>query len=286
VKLGYIVSAYRLPDQLGRLLRRLDDGDATFLVHVDRKTDDATFRRMREGAALARNVTFLDRHVCHWGGFGHVRASLKGIAALVQAGCDFDYAVLLTGQDYPLRAPAAIARYLVDAGGLSFLRNFPLPQPAWDGRGGLDRYESWHVLSYRRLHLRVPLRRRIPGGLTPYGGSPYWCLPREVIEWIHRYVETHPDYVRFFEHVFVPDELFFQTLVLNSPHRDSVVDANLRYIDWSTTPGPKVLRADDLDALLGSGMLFARKFDETVDTEILDLLDRRIDAEAALASGR
>jgi hypothetical protein len=285
VKLGYIVSAYRLPDQLARLLRRLDDGSATFLVHVDRKTDDATFRRMREGAA-ARNVTFLDRHVCHWGGFGHVRASLKGITALVQSGADFDYAVLLTGQDYPLRAPAAIARYLAEAGGRSFLRNFPLPQPAWNGRGGLDRFESWHLLWYRRLHLRIPLRRRIPAGLTPYGGSPYWCLPREVIEWMHRYVETHPDYVRFFEHVFVPDELFFQTLVLNSPHRDSVVDANLRYIDWSTTPGPKVLRADDLDALLGSGMLFARKFDETVDPEILDLLDRHIDGEVAVASGR
>ena len=81
----------------------------------------------------------------------------------------------------------------------------------------------------------------------------------------------------------VPDEIFFQTLVLNSPHRDSVVDANLRYIDW---PGPRVLRADDLDALLGSGMLFARKFDETVDAEILDLLDHQIDAELAVGSDR
>jgi hypothetical protein len=285
VKLAYIVSAYRLPDQLVRLLRRLDDGNATFVVHVDRKTDDATFRRMRDGSA-AQHVTFLDRHVCHWGGFGHVRASLKGIAALVQSGADFDYALLLTGQDYPLRAPAEIARYLGEAGGRSFLRNFPFPQPDWNGRGGVDRFESWHVLWYRRLHLRIPLRRRIPGGLTPYGGSPYWCLPRNVIEWIHGYVESHPDYVRFFEHVFVPDEIFFQTLVLNSPHRDSVVDANLRYIDWSTTPGPKVLRADDLDVLLGSGMLFARKFDDTVDAEILDLLDGRIDAEGAGAAVR
>jgi hypothetical protein len=286
VKLAYIVSAYRLPEQLVRLLRRLDDGNATFVVHVDRKTDAATFRRMREGAAGVRNVTFLERHVCHWGGWGHVRASLKGIARLVESGADFDYAVLLTGQDYPLRAPAAIGGYLAESDGRSFLRHFPLPQPAWDGRGGLDRFETWHVLWYRRLHVRLPLRRRIPGGLTPYGGSPYWFLPRDVIAWIHEYVVTHPKYVRFFEHVFVPDELFFQTLVLNSPHRDSVVDANLRYIDWSTTPGPKVLRADDLDALRASGMLFARKFDETVDSEILDLLDRRIDGELAVVAGQ
>jgi hypothetical protein len=286
VKLAYIVSAYRLPDQLVRLLRRLDDGSAIFAVHVDRKTDAVTFRRMRQGAVGVRNVAFLDRHVCHWGGFGHVRASLKGISHLVESDADFDYAVLLTGQDYPLRPPAAIARYLAEAGGSSFLRSFPLPQPAWDDRGGLDRFESWHLLSYRRFHLRLPLRRRIPGGLPPYGGSPYWCLPRDVIEWIHRYVDAHREYVRFFEHVLIPDELFFQTLLMSSPHRDSVVDANLRYIDWSTTPGPKVLRTDDLDALLGSGMLFARKFDETIDAEILDLLDRHIDADIAVAADR
>jgi hypothetical protein len=279
MKIAYIVSAYKLPDQFVRLVRRLDSGGVTFVVHVDAKTSAPTFRLMREGVEHAANVTFLERHACHWGGFGHVEASLKGIARLVDDGDTFDYAVLLTGQDYPLCSPAAIERFLDGAAGASFIRNFPLPQPDWDGRGGLDRLESWHLTRYRRFHLRLPLRRRIPGGLAPFGGSPYWCLSRGAIEWIHEFVHRRPDYVRFFKHVYIPDELFFQTILLNSPHRDELVDANLRYIDWSTDPAPAILTVEHFDQLIHSGMLFARKFDETVDREILDLLDERIDRE-------
>ena len=55
------------------------------------------------------DVTWLPRHRSQWGGFGHVRATLKGIDHVVASGVPFDYAVLLTGQDYPLRSPAEIA---------------------------------------------------------------------------------------------------------------------------------------------------------------------------------
>ena len=87
--------------------------------------------------------------------------------------------------------------------------------------------------------------------------------------------------MRFFEHVFIPDELFFQTIVTNSPLADTVENDNLRYLDWSREPAPAVLTRDDLDAIGASGALFARKFDETVDAEILDLLDARIDDGSA-----
>ena len=36
---------------------------------------------------------------------------------------------------------------------------------------------------------------------------------------------------------------------------------------------PVTLGAADLDAMLGSGMLFARKFDAAADSDVLDLLD-------------
>ena len=75
---------------------------------------------------------------------------------------------------------------------------------------------------------------------------------------------TSRDYVRFFN-VLIPDELFFQTLIMNSTLRDSVVNDNLRYLDWSREPAPAVLGVGDVDRMLGSDKLFARKFDETVD---------------------
>jgi hypothetical protein len=258
MRIAYIVSAYKRPEQLARLVGHLSRSSSTIAVHVDAKTSRRDFDAMVAGVHGVPGVHFLSRHRCYWGGFGHVRASLKGIEHLVETGADFDYAVLLTGQDYP---------------------HWQLPYAPWGERGGLDRLDRRHLLGPRRLHVRLPGRRSLPDGLAPYGGSPYWALARPVVEWLHSYVHDRPDVVRFFEHVYIPDELFFQTTILSSEHAGAIVSDNLRYIDWQATPAPKILTTDDLPALLSSRALFARKFDTDVDTEVLDALDRRIAGE-------
>ena len=279
MRIAYIISAYKYPQQLVRLLRRLETPRSVFVVHVDAKTAAHVYDEMVDGARAVARVHFLDRHTCHWGGFGHVRASLKGIDHLIATGIPFDYAVLFTGQDYPLRPPGEIERFLSDAQGQSFMNHWPLPFPPWGPRGGLDRVEHWHVIGYRRLHLALPLGRRIPGGLRPFGGGTYWCLARRAVAYVHEFVKQNPSYVRFFEHVFIPDEIFFQTIIMNSPLQETIVNNNLRYIDWSREPAPAVLTVDDYDKLVNSGKLFARKFDTTVDLRILDMLDEYIEGQ-------
>jgi hypothetical protein len=271
-RLAYLISAYKLPDQLVRLVQRLAAPGTTFVIHVDRKTRGSVYEEMVAGTRDL-DVSFVPRHVSHWGGFGHVLATLKCIEQLGRSGAEFDYAVLLSGQDYPLASNDAIAATLGESGGMSFMSWWPLPHAPWGARGGLERIEDWHVITYRRWHLAVPLRRKLPGGMSPFGGGAYWCLSRRVVDYVQGFVATSPDYVRFFRHVLIPDELFFQTLIVNSPLRDTVVDDNLRYIDWTREPAPAVLTVGDLDAMLGSRKLFARKFDVTVDAAVLDRLD-------------
>jgi hypothetical protein len=281
MRVAYVISAYKLPDQLVRLVQRLESPNSSFAIHVDRKTGSDVYARMQEGLRAVDSVHFLERHTCNWGDFGHVRATLKGLAHLLEDGDPFDYLVLLTGQDYPLRPAEEIEAFLAGADGRSFMRWWPLPHEPWSGRGGLHRIERWHLVGRRHLRLSLPLRRRLPLDLVPFGGSPYWCLARPVAEHVHETVRAHPELVRFFEHVFVPDELFFQTIVANSRWRDSLVDDNLRYVDWSRLPAPAILGAGDVDRLLASPALFARKFDATVDAVILDLLDAHLDREHA-----
>jgi hypothetical protein len=98
---------------------------------------------------------------------------------------------------------------------------------------------------------------------------------------VHRFVTEKPELVRFFRHVYIPDELMFQTILMNSALRDAIVDDNLRYVEWGREPAPAILTRADLPEMLQSGALFARKFDETVDRVVLDELDAHIDAEPA-----
>jgi hypothetical protein len=93
---------------------------------------------------------------------------------------------------------------------------------------------------------------------------------------VARFVESRPNVVNFFRHVDIPDELFFQTVIMNSELAGSVVNDNLRYIDWTRGPRPALLEARDLPTLRASPKLFARKFDAFHDAEILDLIDTQL----------
>jgi hypothetical protein len=283
MRIAYIVSAYKLPDQLARLVTTLDTETCHFFIHVDRKTDDAIYRRMVTRLAPLANVHFLDRHRCYYGGFGHVRATLKGISEIFRRQLPFDYAILLTGQDYPIKSNHEIDAFLTQHDGRSFLEHFPLPSEEWSFHG-LDRIELWHVRlggKYLRFRQRpgIRIRRRFPSNLHPFGGSAYWCLSRESTEYVHRFLQQNRSYVRFFRYVNVPEEMFFHTIILNSPLSESVVNDDLRYLEWrhpAVAGGPAVLTKDDFGKIVRSPKLFARKFDMTQDSEVLDMIDATI----------
>jgi len=287
VHLAYLVSAYKLPEQLVRLVSRLSTPRCHFFIHVDRQTDDAVFDRMVEPLTAVPNVHFLDRHPSYYGGFGHVRATLKGIDALLRMNLSFDHIVLLTGQDYPIKSNDEIERFLGARGGQAFLEYFPLPFEEWRG-GGLDRFEHWHIRVAGR-YLRLPPgrwgRRRFPSGMKPFGGSPYWCFSRECVEYIDEFVRRSPSFVRFFKYVNVPDELFFHTILLNSPLAETIVNDDLRYVEWrdiEVAGGPAVLRRSDFGKLMRSPDLFARKFDASIDASVLDMIDAKIEGDGEL----
>jgi hypothetical protein len=157
----------------------------------------------------------------------------------------------------------------------SFMAFSPLPSDSWSPRGGLDRIEKWHLRLYGH-HLGLPVKRRFPARLRPYGGGAYWCLSRACIEYVAAFVERRPDVISFFRNVDIPDEIFFQTILLNSMLRDTIVNDNLRYIDWTRGRRPAILDIRDLEALRASPKLFARKFDVNQDEMILDLIDRHL----------
>jgi hypothetical protein len=273
--LAYIISAYKNLDQLARLAERLNTGHSVVYIHVDKKADDAAYERLERRLAGRPRVHLLERHVCHWGGFGHVQATLKGIDALLANGIDFEHVVLLTGQDYPIKPLSEIERFFAEHRGTSFMLYDELPTEWWGQRGGLDRIEYRHW-RWRGRHVRLPWKRRFPAGSTPYGGGAYWNLSRACIEHVARFVASRPDVVGFFRHVDIPDEIFFQTVLMNSELAGSIVSDNLRYIDWTRGPRPALLEARDLPALRASPKLFARKFDVFHDAEILDMVDTEL----------
>jgi hypothetical protein len=282
--IAYIISAYKYPGQLVRLISRLANPGVSFYVHIDKKAADFVYREAVEGTRHLPDVHFLKRYRCYWGGFGHVQATLEGLEEIFRRKIPFDYAILLTGQDYPIKSNEYIRDFLVRNRGKSFMHHFPIPTGEWEDTG-LARVENWHLRWFGR-HLVFPgnlapaLRRSFPNGLKPYGGSSYWCLSRDCVEYVYRFIHRNRPFVNYFKYVNVPDEIFFQTILMNSPLAMSVVNDDLRYVVWSVpdSGSPEVLRMGDFEQIARSPKLFARKFDTTIDEQVLDRIDLELAA--------
>jgi hypothetical protein len=304
MRIAYIISAYKCPNLLIRLVHRLHTPRSVFLIHVDKRTDKTQYQEMMSGVNHLDNVVFLKRHSCHWGDFGHVRATLKGLAYLFQNEVNFDYLFLLTGQDYPIKSNAYIESFLSKANGKEFISCYSFPNKYWREDVISRRIELWHFRfledwPFRFLHAfaHLPSRREFrskvksaihatvnivfrkrtsPGNIRPFGGPGYWCITRACAESINAFVNQNPKFVRFFKYVDIPDEIFFHTIILNSSFAQNVVDDDLRCIDISCGRGPRVWRKQDIEMLTQSKALIARKFDAAVDSDILDLIDSKL----------
>lgn len=310
MKIAYIISAYKYPEQLIRLVVRLSTENTSFFVHIDQKTDDKIYHQMVGELSHIPNIYFLKRHRCYWGDFGHVNATIKGLNEIFRRKTSFDWTILLTGQDYPIKSNSQIENFLSKNEGKLFMEYEPLPKLDLPN-GGFDRINYWHLCLFNQhlvfpgklwlntynysqikqdIKFRIasilwfalifwfPIKRKFPKGFKPFAGSSYWCLSKECVEYIYNFIQQNPTFVNYFKYIDVPDEMFFHTIVLNSPFKESVINDSLKYEDWKNpTPMlPAILGKNDFEKLLKSSKLFARKFDIDRDAEILDMIDKKI----------
>ena len=129
--------------------------------------------------------------------------------------------------------------------------------------------------------------RKVYDKISIYHGSQWWALTRACVRYILDHIDRNTDYMNFHAHTLCPDEIFFHSLVKNSPFAASIThdfksagdlsaffarsEHGCHYVDWSK-PLPKVLNEADFDALVNSGAYFARKFREGSSDKLLELI--------------
>jgi hypothetical protein len=284
-RVAFLVIAHKGPAQLGRLTRRLLAGPSEVHLHVDARTPDDRHAQIVAALPTDERLHLLERVPTPWSGWGPVDATLRALEAILRRPADPDHLVLMSGQDYPLRPAAAIAEFLGAHRGRSFVASWPMPSPLYGRGGGMSRLRRWHVPVGRR-RLSLPLPRRYPAGVRPYGGSAFMVLDRASAQAVLDFARGRPDVTRFHRHVWAADEHYVQTALHNSPRSDAVIDENLWHIEWAGgAKHPRTFEARDFPRLVraargnsdaggaAQAKLFARKFDAERDERVLDLVD-------------
>jgi len=135
--------------------------------------------------------------------------------------------------------------------------------------------EEFLLLALSRI---LPKKRKIPINFEIYGGKTWWTFTKECAEFITKFYKQNPKFNQFFKYTLIPDEMYFQTLLLNSTFNKKLENNYLREIEWSGGDGthPIVFMKAHFQRLKNSNALYARKFDANVDAGILDLIDQNL----------
>lgn len=261
------VLAHERPDQVRKLIEALADGDVVIVLHVDARCPLPVAEFVPEGS----NVVLVENRVkVWWGHLSVVDAAIEIMRAA--AALEPEAFSLISGACWPTRAPHAIVERLCAEGPRApagHLGAAPM-RPGWWTR--LDRFHLSRPapklvkMGTVWIGIRLPRRRRsrIP---PPYGMNFWLDLRGDVLAWVVAELDRDPGYRRAFRFTHLADEVFFNTLLMNSrfaPELSVVVDPDqhlygLRYIRWGAEYHPERLTDDDLARAAHLDCLFARK---------------------------
>lgn len=299
MKIAYIILAHTAPNHLLRLVNKLNHKDDSFYIHIDSKKEISDFKDLFK--QNYSNVIFVNKRVNgRWGDIGIVQATINTMKVIIESNTSFDQVVLLSGQDYPIKSTKTIRQFFSENKERSFISFEKLPVSKLN-YGGKDRTECYSFNLRNRRETHIPFswkpkfsfkgkvlngilrmvvlfktQRKFPFEWNAYYGSQWWSFSIDATQFVVDFIEENKSYLDYHHHSLLPDEFFFQSILLNSyPNQELIVNDNKRFIDFTANSShPKTLNCDDINLLLESDDLFARKFE--AESEVLNMLDAKL----------
>ena len=288
MKIFYYLIAHKNPQQLKLLVDSLKNNKDIICIHIDRRVDINEFKNV---IPETENVYFLkQRENVYWAGWSQVKTTIIGLKKFVDSNCD--YFVPLSGQDFPIKKLSDFRFFLEKNRNKNFI-TFSNCERDW--QGALVRVKVYYFIDFfekirsklkiiaRVLHviervlnksqLFLNVNRKLPSGYVLYGGSSWFNINHESAKIVLKEIENNKQLVNHFKYTVCSDEHFFYTIISKTKIVDTVIQNNLRYINF--LPGksnPEIISSMEVLSLPKNDFYFARKFDYELDSFSLDEL--------------
>ena len=282
MKQAILITTYKDFEQLIELINEFDETFSIY-VHIDKKSkiSPKTYQELTK----IKNVKYVGRdYKVNWGGLNHLKSYLR-LSEIALKDKDNLFFHLITGQDYPIKNNDYFT-YVTKNIKCNYLEYFKMPANNWK-EGGMDRLEHYNFYDFfnakkslkwiygiKRLQKIINFKRPINDYLGQlYGGSSYWSLSRDVLQYVIDFTKSDQKFLKRFRYTFCAEEIYFQTVIMNSPYSNKVVNDSLRFIDWESEKGgsPAFLDENNFQAIINSNKLFARKIDRS-EIKLLQML--------------
>lgn len=289
-KHAYLIIAHNHVKLLNQLLGVLDDPRNDIFLHIDAKTSDDYLAAIHKNLKYSP-VRFSHRVSVQWGGFSQISSELSVLGTAV-ATKHYDYYHLLSGADLPIKTQDQIHKFFDQQQGMEFVQfQQPKISPEKLSRVMTNFYFQEKDVRHNKLYStaqriftkaqRILGVNRIKHSNFEFQMGSNWFsitddLARDVIN-------KSADLLPYFKHTQCADELFLQTIVVNSKYRQKLYHlefddsklGNMRYIEW-VDHAPRDLTINDFESLKASPLLFARKFNPDTDAQIIEKVLRKL----------
>lgn len=297
MKHAFLIIAHNNWWQLKKLIECLDSDTHDIYVHIDKKSKDFDKDYFRNSATKS-SLKFYREFEVYWGGFSQVQVEMLLLKQAYENG--YDYYHIISGADLPLKNNEEIDSFFEKNKGKEFIL---YDEDALKGNPEISRRAKYYhfLQNYRRRFAekwknnfftfceRVSLVLQIIFGVNRVKnldwqikyGSNWVSITDELVQVI---LDNKDRVTSLFSYTNCADELFIQTIAYNCGFKDHIfhpIDnqmANLRCIDWSRgkNGNPYTFRKEDEELLREDSNLFARKFSETIDTDIIQCIYTKI----------
>ena len=265
-----LILAHKNHNQIMRLINHLKT-DFDLYVHID--------KRNKLNIKSFDNVNVYKEFKTYHGGVSLVIATLFLIEEAYKN--NYDRYIFISGQDVPLKTNKEIINFF-DANknkeyiSYESINNSEAMYKEMSFRLNSYNFGKLYRLIFHRnireLLSNFPLiKRTTPKNI--YYGSQWWNLTNNAIKYILDYTKQNPNFLKRFNYTWGSDEFYFQSILLNSEFKDNCINDCLRYLIWGVgTPINFTIKDyDDIKNNINNN-IFARKFDENIDNDIIDKL--------------
>jgi Core-2/I-Branching enzyme len=280
MRIACIIMAHKDPQQIERLIKKFSNHPFDFYIHLDKKIDKKPFAYL---STLPKAYFIEHRIRVRWASYSFLNAILHSLKEVMEKGISYDFLSLMSGQDYPIKPVTQFFSVLENNKGRNFI-SYEVDGKWWEH--AISRIHKYHFTNFGfwgkykiQFFLNAVLpKRKFPLPYQLFGGPRAMCMTitPECAAYLIDFIGKNKNLRRFIHFTWGPDEFVIPTLIMNSPFKDSVINDNFYYIDWTKGgANPKILDVADYAQLVSSDKMMARKFDILQDKEVLDMLDKQ-----------
>lgn len=272
---GFLIGAYKDEKGLLDLIKSLSSNGKVY-VHINALS---TLNIEKLKKLCLSNVIFIKKVKVTWGGISHLKAILYMLSLMIKDK-DIDYIHIISGQDLKIKswdyftakfngskniymscvnikeAPGNIQRrYLYK----HFFTN-------------IDSRKKWYKFFDHRICDFQKKRKNIGNFSDIYKGMIWISAPTNAYEYAINYYNNHDKFRYDIAHILIPEEIFFQTIFMNSEYKKDIIKNNLRFTIWSERHGsiPAYLDESDITQIDESDCVFARKVDSSISKKLIE----------------